>query len=60
MTGQLRMARKAEGSLRLALTAEGSMRLLAQTAEGSAPAVLRYLDRVQRKSLEAGMERVPL
>ena len=43
------MARKAEGSLRLALT-----------AEGSAPAVLRYLDRVQRKSLEAGMERVAL
>jgi hypothetical protein len=43
------MARKAEGSLRLALT-----------AEGSAPAVPRYLDRVQRKSLEAGMERVAL
>ena len=47
--GLLRLARKAEGSLPLALT-----------AEGSAPAVPRYLDRVQRKSLGAGMERVPL
>ena len=52
------MARKAEGSLRLARKTEGSLRL-ALTAEGSASAVLRYLDRVQRKSLDAGMERVP-